>query len=174
MDSNYGSLLIGNNIKLHRLWFKQMCQLIGVKVIHKAPRKSKNYTNYGEIEGNYEQPVATWCIFEEHPDQQTMKKLGWNSELVGEALIIHVPYDLCGLQQGSLFIVPSGIDNTKGRVFQVVKMTTSIIYPASITCQIVPYYTDEFTRVDFNHSQHNFSLLNGEDDDEPKLESSED
>ena len=163
-ESNYGALLMGNNIKLHRHWFKQMCRLIGVKVIYRAPKPSKEYTTYGEIDSRYEKPVAVWCIFEEHPDQQTMKKLGWNSELVAEAVIIHVPYDLPGIQQGALFIVPSALDNAKGRVFQVVKMTTSMIYPASITCQIVPYYEDQFTPQNFNYSEHNFSLLNGEDD----------
>ena len=141
-----------------------MCRLIGVKVIYRAPKPSKEHTTYGEIDSRYEKPVAVWCIFEEHPDQQTMKKLGWNSELVAEAVLIHVPYDLPGIQQGALFIVPSALDNAKGRVFQVVKMTTSMIYPASITCQIVPYYEDQFTPQNFNYSEHNFSLLNGEDD----------
>ena len=163
MDSNYGGLLMGGNIKLHRKWFKEMCMLIGVKVIYKAPKQSKDYTTYGEIDSRYEQPIAVWCIFEEHPDQQTMRKLGWNSELVPEAVIIHVPYDLPNIQQGALFIIPSGIDNAKGRVFQVVKMSTTMIYPASISCQLVPYYEDEFTPQNFNYSEHNFSLLNGED-----------
>lgn len=164
MDSNYGGLLMGKNIKLHRQWFKEMCMLIGVKVIYRAPKPSKDYTTYGEIDSRYEQPVAVWCIFEEHPDQQTMKKLGWNSELLENAVIIHVPYDLQGIQQGALFIIPSALDNAKGRVFQVTKLSTSMIYPASITCQMVPYYPDEFTARNFNHSEHNFSLLNGEDD----------
>lgn len=164
MDSNYGGLLMGRNIKLHRQWFKEMCMLIGVKVIYRAPKPSKDYTTYGEIDSRYEQPVAVWCIFEEHPDQQTMKKLGWNSELLENAVIIHVPYDLQGIQQGALFIIPSALDNAKGRVFQVTKLSTSMIYPASITCQMVPYYPDEFTTRNFNHSEHNFSLLNGEDD----------
>ena len=102
MDSNYGGLLMGGNIKLHRKWFKEMCMLIGVKVIYKAPKQSKDYTTYGEIDSRYEQPIAIWCIFEEHPDQQTMRKLGWNSELVPEAVIIHVPYDLPNIQQNWL------------------------------------------------------------------------
>lgn len=164
MDSNYGALLMGNNIKLHRHWFKEMSRLIGIKVIYRAPRKDKDYTTYGEIDSLYEKPIAVWGIFDEHPTQQTMKKLGWDSELVDSAVIIHVPYDLEGIQQGALFIVPSGIDNAQGRVFQVTKMTTSVIYPASITCELVPYYQNEFTPQNFNHSEHNFSLLNGEDD----------
>lgn len=165
-DSNYGALLMGGNIKLHRHWFKEMARLIGVRVLFRTPKKDKDYTTYGEIDARYEKPVAVWCIFEDHPDQQTMRKLGWNSELVPEAVIIHVPYDLEGIEQGALFIVPSGIDNAQGRVFQVTKLSTSIIYPASITCQLVPYYEDQFTPQNFNYSEHNFSLLNGENYDE--------
>lgn len=166
MDSNYGALLMGQNIKLHRHYFKEMARLIGIKVIYRAPKlQTKDYTTYGEIDSYYEQPVAVWCIFEDHPTQQTMKKLGWDSELLENALIIHVPYDLPGIQQGALFIVPSGIDNAEGRVFQVVKMTNSIVYPASITCEIVPYYPDDFTDSNFNYSQHNFNLLEGEEDE---------
>lgn len=163
--SNYGTLLMGKNIKLHRHWFDQMCKLIGVKVIYRAPRPGKHYTTYGEIDSNYEQPMAVWCIFEEHPNQQTMRKLGWNSELQEDAVVIHVPYDLPHLQQGSLFVIPSGIDNAEGRVFQVVKMTTTMIYPASISCQLVPYYPDNFTATNYNYSEHNFNVLSGEDDE---------
>ena len=60
---------------------------------------------------------------------------------------IHVDYDLPGLQNGALFIVPSGLDDGKGRLFRVVKMVTEIVYPASITCEIVPEYEDDFESV---------------------------
>ena len=41
----------------------------------------KYYTNYTEIESNYFEPIEVGCIFDEHPTQQTLKKLGWVSEL---------------------------------------------------------------------------------------------
>ena len=74
-DSNYGLLLTGN-ITLHRQWFKEMCKLIGIKVIYRAPRPDKHYTTYTEIDANYECPMVVGCIFDEHPEQQTLKKLG--------------------------------------------------------------------------------------------------
>lgn len=56
--------------------------------------------------------------------------------------IIHVPYDLENLQVGCLFIVPSGLDNAKGRIFRVISMQNTMIYPASIACEIAPEFED--------------------------------
>ena len=58
--------------------------------------------------------------------------------------IISVPYDLEGLQQGALFIVPSGLDDGKGRVFRCTKLSNIMVYPASVSCEIVPEYENTF------------------------------
>lgn len=163
-NPNYGLLITGDT-KLHRSWFKQMTKLIGINVIYRAPKPNKHYTTYAEIESNYEKPCLVGCIFDEHPEQQTLKKIGWASELQENASIIHVPYDLEGLQQGALFIVPSGLDNALGRLFKVIKLSNIMIYPASIACQIVPEYenTYEKSQSDFKHSS--FNLLDDEEHD---------
>ena len=101
MQDNYGLLLNQNDILLQRKYFEEFVQMLGVKVIHRAPRPSKHYTTYAEIESNYFEPEAVGCIFDEYPTPRTMKKLGWNSELGESASVISVPYDLQGLQQGS-------------------------------------------------------------------------
>lgn len=162
-DSNYG-LLLTKDIKLHRQWFKQMCNLIGIKVIYRAPRKDKHYTTYTEIDSNYECPQVVGCIFDEHPEQQTLKKLGWVSELQEGASIIHVDYDLPNIQQGALFIIPSGIDNAKGRLFRVSKISNIMIYPASLSCQIVPEYENTYANSESQYKHNSFTLLNEEED----------
>ena len=158
----YG-LLLNNDIKLHRGYFDEMIRLLGIQVIYRAPLPDKHYTTYTEIESNYAEPILVGCIFDEHPTQQTLKKMGWVAELQQNSSFIHVPYDLPDLQQGALFIVPSGIDNAKGRLFRVVSMSTSMVYPASITCEIVPEYENTYvpeTNDDYVHSTDN--LLNEE------------
>ena len=158
----YG-LLLNNDIKLHRGYFDEMIRLLGIQVIYRAPLPDKHYTTYAEIESNYAEPMLVGCIFDEHPTQQTLKKMGWVAELQQNSSFIHVPYDLPDLQQGALFIVPSGIDNAKGRLFRVVSMSTSMVYPASITCEIVPEYENTYvpeTNDDYVHSTDN--LLNEE------------
>ena len=164
MDNNYGLLLKQKDILLQRKYFEECIQLLGVKVIHRAPRPGKHYTTYAEIDSNYFAPAITGCIFDEHPNQRTMKRLGWNSELSENASIMSVPYDLDGLQQGSLFVIPSAFDNTKGRLFRVVEISGIMIYPASLTCKLVPEFENTFTNDSYDHQHNSFNLLNREDD----------
>lgn len=163
MNSDYG-LLINNNTKLHRRYFDEMARLLGIKVIYRAPKASKTYTTYSEIESNYEPPKPVFCIFDEHPNQQTLKKLGWMSELQEAPSLISVSYDLEGLQQGALFIVPSAIEEAPGRLFRVTKIATTMIYPASITCEIVPEYIDTYEPALSTFKNSSFNLLNDEDE----------
>ena len=148
-DKHYGELL-HDDVKIWRQYFREMVKLLGIYVLYRAPKKEKKYTTYAEIDVNYERPIKIGCIFDEHPSQQTLKKMGWMSELQDNSSIIHVDYDLPNLQQGSLFIIPSGLDDGKARIFRVVKMTNSMVYPASITCEIVPEYIDNFDTVTDN------------------------
>lgn len=155
--ASYG-LLLNNNAKLHRKWFREMVKLLGVVVIYKQATSDKHYNLHGELESNYTDGMLVGCIFEEHIKQETAKKLGWDSELQTQASMIHVPYDLPGLQVGSLFIIPSAFDNTKGRLFRVTRMSAEMIYPASITCELVQEYETTLAKSDtelFNNSDFN-------------------
>lgn len=142
MNNNKYGILIQPSIKLHRQWFREMVKLHGIYVLYRAPKENKHYTTYAEIESNYEKPILVGCIFDQYPTQQTLRKIGWMSELQPDASIIHVDYDLYKLQVGCLFIIPSGLDSAKGRLFRVVSMKTSMVYPSSVVCQIVPEYED--------------------------------
>ena len=70
-----------------------------------------------------------------------------------------------GLQQGSLFVVPSAFDNSKGRLFRVVAISGVMIYPASLTCKLVPEFENTFSPNQFNHQKNSFNLLNREEED---------
>lgn len=167
MDYNqtpkYG-LLINPDAKLHRKYFNEFVKLQGIYVLYRSPKEDKHYTTYNEIQSNYNEPILIGCIFDEHPTQKTLRKMGWAAELQENASIIHVPYDLQGLQQGALFIIPSGLDDGKGRLFRVVSLSNSIVYPASITCEIVPEYYDSFSEDSDIHSHDGINLLNEEEE----------
>lgn len=164
MMNQYGLLFDEKDMLLQRSYFIELCSLIGVQVVHRAPRAGKSYTNYSEIESNYFEPENVGCIFEEYPTQRTMKKLGWNAELSDSASIISVPYDLNGLQQGSLFVLPSAFDNTSGRLFRVVEISGQMIYPCSLTCKVVPEFENTFSDNLYTHQTNSFNLLNREED----------
>ena len=150
--------LITPDTKLQRQYFKQMVDLIGVYALFESP-KAKDYNQQGELVTRYNDPVKVGCIFTDHIDQTTAKKLGWNAELDGKT-IINVPYDLEGLEVGALFTIPSALDNTQGRKFRVIKLSTVQIYPASIACELVPEYEDvaELSEIN-NFDTTNFNLL---------------
>lgn len=164
MEENKYGLLLNKDIKLHRKYFQEMVKLIGINCIYRGLKPSKKWTQYTEIDANYFPPIVVGCIFDQHPDQKTMKKLGWVSELQEDASLIHVPYDLPDIQVGCLFIVPSGIDQAEGRLFRVTQLSNSIVYPASITCQIVPEYQDTFSPGLLDHSGSSMKALNEEGD----------
>lgn len=139
---DYG-MLLNKDIKLHRTWFKQMTKLIGITCIYKAPIDgTKIFDTYGDLKAQYKEGVSVGCIFQEHPDQKSLKKMGWVAELQEGSSVIHVPYDLEGLQVGCLFEVPSGIDFAEPRLFRVISMQNIMVYPASIACEIAPEYED--------------------------------
>ena len=99
-----GILLNEQNIKLHRSWFKQMTKLVGLNVCYQSPIDTaddpKEYSDYGELHPTYGKGRVVGCIFDEHPSQKTMRMLGWNAEMAETTTVIHVPYDLPGLQAG--------------------------------------------------------------------------
>jgi len=164
---DYG-LLINGDIKLHRSWFKQMVALHGINCKYKAPLKNKEYDIYGDLQTSYKPEIVVGCLFQEHPDQKSLKKAGWVAELQEGSSIIHVPYDLPDLQVGALFDVPSGLDTGKDRTFRVISLSNIMIYPASIACEIALEYTsnDEHHLITTAHEQEDMPLLIDREDDD--------
>jgi hypothetical protein len=158
-QNDYG-LLINKDIKLHRIYFKQMVQLLGINCSYRYPLEGKTYSLHGDLEAHYSEPEKVGCIFQDHPDQKTLRKMGWVAELQENSSIIHVPYDLENLQVGALFEIPSGLDRAKPRLFRVISMQNIMVYPASIACEIAPEYidTDELTLTQ-DFSKANFTML---------------
>lgn len=165
--TDYG-LLINKDIKLHRAWFKQFTALQGINCKYQAPADNKENDSYGDLATSYKPAVTVGCIFDEHPNQKSLKKAGWVAELQEGSSLIHVPYDLPGLQVGALFEIPSGLDNGIGRLFRVISMSNIMIYPASIACEIALEYTsnDEQHLITKAHELEDMPLLIDMDGDD--------
>lgn len=164
-NKDTGLLLDKQNIELQRFYFEEMVRLKGINLIYRAPRENKRYNGYGELDTFFYEPIVVGCLFEDHPNQWTMKKLGWSAELQEDVCIVHVPYDTPRLQSGALFIVPSGIDNSEGRLFRVTKMSTICVYPASVACQIAPVWANTFEQSQLDHQDNDFNLLKQDEED---------
>lgn len=159
-NDDTGLLLNEQNIKLSRKFFDEFLRLHGLNVTYRAPiPTSKDYNMYGELDTNYKQPIKVACIYDEHPTQKTMRKIGWNSELADTSVVIHVPYDM-EVETGGLFVIPSGLDRSEGRVFKVLRMSNIAIYPASIVCELGPMMVNNTERSTIeNFKGNNFNLL---------------
>lgn len=158
-DQKYGTLVQPAAL-LHRQYFREMVKLLGIRVIYRYPLPGKHYTTYADIDANFSQPILTGCIFDEHPTQKTMKKMGWIAELEPSKSVIHVDYDLPNLQRGGLFIIPSGIDNAKARIFRIDEMTSGFVYPTSVACIIAPEYENEFNeQSSYDFSDKSFTII---------------
>ena len=153
----FGTLLTPD-MKLYRKYFDELVKLQGTKVVYYAPKTDKHYTLHGELFSNYQEPEVIGCLFNEYPDQRSMRKKGWVVELQDGASLISVPFDLHDLQRGALFAIPSGLDNTSGRLFRVESLLNTMIYPSSITCEIVPEWEDTLpdSKLDRQHTDFNF------------------
>ena len=53
-DSNKYGLLLNQNAKLQRQYFREAVKLLGIKVLYRAPLPDKHYTTYAEIDSNYQ------------------------------------------------------------------------------------------------------------------------
>lgn len=158
----FGTLLTPD-MKFYRRYFEELVRLQGIKVVYYAPRPDKHYTIHGELMSNYQDPEVVGCIFQAYPDQRSLRKRGWVVELQEGSSLISVPYDLHDLQRGALFAIPSGIDNTQGRLFRVESLLTTMIYPSSVTCEIVPEWEDTIPDNKLNRQQGDFQFLAQED-----------
>ena len=49
-------------------------------------------------------------------------------------------------------------------MFRVTKLLTTMVYPASVSCEIVPEYKDTFKPSLHDHSDNTFTLLNEDGD----------
>jgi len=163
-DSDVYGLLINQDAELHRGWFEEMVSLLGVYAKYKKPILNTIDINADTI-AQYTQGYNVGCIFEEHPSIHTTKKLGWNAESSETPPIIHVPYDLDGLQIGCLFDIPDALNPSKYRTFRVVALSTTMIYPASVTCKLVPEMQNVASSRDNKVAQTNvLGFLNAEED----------
>lgn len=161
-EQRYGKLLTPD-MKIYRRYFEELVKLQGIQVVYWAPRKDKEYTIHGEVFSNYQEPEVVGCLFEEYPDQKSMRKKGWVVELQEGSSLISVPYDLHDIQVGALFAVPSGIDNSQGRLFKVTQLLNIMVYPSSVTCEIVPEYEDTLPESKADQHYQDFNLLAQED-----------
>lgn len=136
--------LVNSDAEIFRKYFKECLDLYGIPSLFFQKKETiKDFTTLGEMKNNYYDPIETHVIFESTPQVRTLKKLGWVTELDKEQPIVHVEYNLPGISRGCVFKIKDPISLTDGRLFRITKMSTGILYPASISCQLIAVLGEE-------------------------------
>lgn len=136
--------LIKSDALMFRKYFDEMLRKYGIDGMYfQVDESTVSYNEIGEMSSEYLEPVPCQMIFDQVPTVSTLKKLGWVTELDKSQPIIHVSYDLPGLQKGACFNIEDPLRPSKGRLFRVTKLSMGIIYPMCVTCQIVAVLGDK-------------------------------
>ncbi|MCM1323016.1 MAG: hypothetical protein NC218_02420 [Acetobacter sp.] len=135
--------ILQNDLTIFRYYASEQLDMYGISALYYQPKPGKHFTVAGEISANYFDPIPCKILFDQVPKISTLKKLGWVTELDQEASLINVHFDTPGIQQGALYEVKDPLKPDAGRLFRVTKLQTGILYPAFVTCQIVPVVGSE-------------------------------
>lgn len=135
--------IIQDDARIFKFYAKEALEMYGIPSEYYQCKPGRTFTTLGELKACYYDPVRTKVIFDQAPQVRTLKKLGWVTELDAQQPIVHVMFDLPGLEVGCLFNIKDPLTIDSGRMFRITKMSTGILYPATVTCQIVAIMGDE-------------------------------
>lgn len=135
--------LVKSDALMFRHYFKEMLDLYGIDgMYYEVIEETKKYNEAGEFSAYYKDPIPCQVIFDQVPKISTLKKLGWTTENDESQPIVHVDYDLPGIQKGACFSIEDPLRLGKGRLFRISKLSLGIIYPMCVTCQLVAVLGD--------------------------------
>lgn len=131
------------DVDLGREYFKEACELYGVDIEYKYPIGN---SEDGQGEPNpitYSPKELIRGVFEGTPKASTFKKLGWAVENQRDLpFLLHLPWDTKNLQRGCIVTFSGAMAGVPARSFLVTELTTALILPTRISCQITPLRGD--------------------------------
>ena len=133
------SLIREEEVMYLRQQFKEAVKQIGVLFKYQYPLGNDLDDFSQPAPDGYSREIEVYGIFDGEPKLKTYKNLGWVVEK-GDNLpfLIHIPFDTEKIQKGSLFKISGQITGIEERVFQVTELSTGLVCPDHIVCQIVP------------------------------------
>jgi hypothetical protein len=158
-------ILIGNDATLLRERFKEMAHLLGIECLYcEIIPATKRYDTHIELNANYKDPIPLDIIFEEYPNQKTLKKLGWFSEdSENKPLLAQLPYDTPGLQSGCLLLIPAAI-NGEYKPFRITEVSNGMVFPDCFYVKLAPEFRSKLDNtLDKDYEENNFNYLSGDD-----------
>ena len=133
------SLIREDEVLYLRRQFKETVKQLGILFKYQYPLGNDLDDFSQPAPDGYSRELEVYGIFDGEPKLKTYKNLGWVVEK-GDNLpfLIHIPFDTEHIQKGALFKISGQITGIQERVFQVTELSTGLVCPDHIVCQIVP------------------------------------
>ena len=133
-------LLNRSDATIFRGYFREMCKLLGQSVAYQYVKEQK-MTIHSEDNSELSMPIRIDIIFDENPSVDTLKRMGWVSELNEQRpIIINMPYNTPNLTVNARITVESVDGIGRPRVFRITKIMSDLEFPDAFTCSIVPVF----------------------------------
>lgn len=133
------SLISSREVEYLRCQFKETVEQLGVCFRYQYPL-GNNLDDFAQpAPDGYSRELQVYGIFDGEPKLKTYRNLGWVVEKSDNLpFLIHIPFDTERIQKGALFHINGQITGIAERTFQVTELTTELVCPDHIVCQIVP------------------------------------
>lgn len=132
------------DVDLGREYFEEACELYGIDIQYRYPLGNSENIQGEPSPINYSPIENIRGIFEGSPKASTFKKLGWAVENIRDLpFLLHLPWSTKNLQRGCVVTFSGALSGVPTRTFLVTELTTALILPSKITCQITPLRGDK-------------------------------
>lgn len=137
--NNTVGLLREEEIRYLRSQFEETVKQLGVPFKYRYPLGNDVDDFSQPAPDGYSCEYDVYGIFDGDPKVKTYRNLGWVVEK-GDNLpfLIHIPFSTTHIQKGCLFQTAGQITDISERIFQVTELSSSLVCPDHIVCQIVP------------------------------------
>ena len=133
------SLISDREVDYLRRQFEETVKQLGILFKYQYPLGNDVDSFAQPAPDGYSTEREVYGIFDGEPKLKTYRNLGWVVEKSDNLpFLIHVPFNTERLQRGALFKIAGQLTGIEERIFQVTELTTGLVCPDHIVCQIVP------------------------------------
>lgn len=154
-------LILEREVEYLRRQFNETVKQLGVCFKYQYPLGNDLDTFSQPAPDGYSREIEVYGIFDGEPKLKTYRNLGWVVEKSDNLpFLIHIPFDTEHIQKGALFKISGQMTGIQERIFQVTELSTGLVCPDHIVCQIVPLAGNTPPRV--AESRRDVALKNSE------------
>ena len=153
--------LYKNDINKYKNYFKESAKKLGLDVEYSYIIKRNTENQSGESTySELSKPIIISVIVEQgNPKIDSLKQLGWFTDTDMNQLLVDFSVDTPNLQEGCRIKIKSNENSEQTREYDVIKLSTEVLYPSCIKCLCQPILENES-----NYNNVNGDITYGQQD----------